>query len=30
MTRDELKAAWKAEERCARIQGWDFSHIEGR
>ena len=30
MTREELKAVWKAEEDCARIKGWDFSHIQGR
>ena len=30
MTREELKAIWKAEEDCARIKGWDFSHIDGR
>lgn len=30
MTTEELKAAWKSEEDCAFIQGWDFSHIKGR
>ena len=30
MTAEELKAAWKKEESCAFIQGWDFSHIQGR
>ena len=30
MTPEELKSAWKQEETCARIQGWDFSHIHGR
>ena len=30
MTPEELKSAWKQEESCARIQGWDFSHIHGR
>ena len=30
MTREELRARWKEEEACARIRGWDFSHIEGR
>ncbi|MBR5410259.1 MAG: class I SAM-dependent methyltransferase [Clostridia bacterium] len=30
MTNEELRAAWKAEEACARIKGWDFSHIRGR
>lgn len=30
MTREELRAEWKREERCAKITGWDFSHIEGR
>ena len=23
-------AAWRAEERIARVHGWDFSHIDGR
>ena len=30
MKPEELRAAWKKEEACARITGWDFSHIEGR
>ena len=30
MTPEELKAAWKAEERVAHVKGWDFSHIHGR
>ena len=30
MTREELRSLWKKEEDCARIRGWDFSHIEGR
>ena len=30
MNRDELILAWKAEEKTARIHGWDFSHIDGR
>ena len=30
MNRSEWIAQWKAEERIAYIQGWDFSHIEGR
>ena len=30
MTREELKAVWKAEEEIAHIKGWDFSHIHGR
>ena len=30
MTKEELRAEWKREEDCARIQGWDFSHIDGR
>ena len=30
MTNEELRTAWKSEESCARIQGWDFSHIDGR
>lgn len=30
MTNEELKAIWKAEEDCAFIKGWDFSHIHGR
>lgn len=30
MTPEELKAEWKTEENCARIKGWDFSHIIGR
>ena len=30
MTREDLKAVWKAEEGIAHIKGWDFSHIQGR
>ena len=30
MTAEELKTIWKREESCARIKGWDFSHIHGR
>lgn len=30
MTPEELKTIWEQEERIARIQGWDFSHINGR
>ena len=30
MTAEELRTLWKEEEACARIQGWDFSHIDGR
>lgn len=30
MTTEELREAWKSEENCARIRGWDFSHIYGR
>ena len=30
MSPEELKAVWKEEESCARIKGWDFSHIDGR
>jgi len=30
MTREELYAVWKAEERVAHIHGWDFSHISER
>ena len=30
MTREEWRAAWKREEDCAHIRGWDFSHIRGR
>ena len=30
MTHEELRAAWKREEDCARIRGWDFSHLDGR
>ncbi len=25
-----MRAAWKREEDCAVIRGWDFSHIDGR
>ena len=30
MNKQELYAAWKAEEDRAHIHGWDFSHIDGR
>ena len=30
MSPEELRPAWKREEDCARIRGWDFSHIDGR
>jgi len=30
MDTNEYIAMWKAEENIAHIQGWDFSHIEGR
>ena len=30
MNKQELYAAWKAEEDRAHIHGWDFSHIEDR
>lgn len=30
MTEKELKEIWKQEEKSARIQGWDFSHIKDR
>ena len=30
VTQEELRAEWHREEGCARIRGWDFSHIEGR
>ena len=30
MSPEELRSAWKREEDCARIRGWDFSHIDGR
>lgn len=30
MSPEELRAEWKREEACARIQGWDFSHLDGR
>ncbi len=30
MTNEELRKAWKSEEDCAFIKGWDFSHIQGR
>ena len=30
MTAEELRALWEGEERCARIEGWDFSHLDGR
>ena len=25
-----LRQAWEAEEKTAHIEGWDFSHIDGR
>ena len=30
MRTEELRTLWKQEEACARIRGWDFSHIDGR
>ncbi len=30
MTNEELRKIWESEEKCARIRGWDFSHISGR
>ncbi len=30
MNREALLNAWLAEEACAQIHGWDFSHIDGR
>lgn len=27
---EKLIEQWKAEQECAHIHGWDFSHIEGR
>ena len=30
MKQNEMIAAWRAEERIARVHGWDFSHIDGR
>ena len=30
MIAEELKTIWKAEESCASIKGWDFSHIHNR
>ena len=30
MKKEELLNAWLAEEQCAYIHGWDFSHIAGR
>ena len=30
MKREEWKSRWKEEEAQAHIQGWDFSHIQGR
>ena len=27
---EELYKKWKKEEEIAHIQGWDFSHIDGR
>ena len=26
----DLIASWKAEEQIAHVQGWDFSHVDGR
>ena len=30
MNQEALLTAWLAEEQCAHIHGWDFSHIAGR
>ena len=30
MNKEELKKEWLAEEECAHIKGWDFSHIHDR
>ena len=30
MTSEELRIIWKKEESAARIEGWDFSHIQNR
>ena len=30
MTPEELRRSWEREERAARMEGWDFSHIRGR
>ena len=30
MNEKELEAVWKKEEKIAHIEGWDFSHIQGR
>jgi SAM-dependent methyltransferase len=30
MDKEKLYRQWKHEEKIARIQGWDFSHIDGR
>ena len=30
MDKERLKEQWLKEERAAHIQGWDFSHIQGR
>lgn len=30
MNREDLKEIWENEEKIAHIQGWDFSHINGR
>ena len=30
MNQEELLRTWLAEESCAHIRGWDFSHIAGR
>ena len=30
MNEEQLRREWEAEEACAHIHGWDFSHIAGR
>ncbi len=30
MNKDKLINDWLDEEKCAKIHGWDFSHIEGK
>ena len=30
MDKEKLRAEWEKEENCAKIHGWDFSHIYGR
>lgn len=30
MNFEQLKQQWLAEEACAHIHGWDFSHLDGR